>query len=195
MNRTAQINRKTSEVEIELKLDLDGTGKIEIETGIGFLDHMLDLMARHGQLDLTVRARGDRQVDDHHTVEDVGIVLGEAIDTALGDAQGIRRYGSALLPMDDTLAQVAIDLSGRGLAVLPTPFDGQIGGFDAQLIDEFLIALSRSGRFTLHASLLWGTNRHHRAEALFKGLGRALADAVSRDDRVDGIPSTKGTLR
>ncbi len=195
MNRTAQIDRKTSEVEIELKLDLDGIGKAQIETGIGFLDHMLEGMARHGQFDLAVRAHGDRQVDDHHTVEDVGIVLGKAVDVALGDARAVRRYGSALLPMDDALAQIAIDLSGRGLAVLPTPFAGQIGGFDGQLIDEFLIAFARNGRLTLHASLLTGTNQHHRAEALFKGLGRALADAVTRDDRLDGIPSTKGTLR
>jgi len=195
MNRTATVARTTREVEIKLQLTLDGGGETKIDTGIAFLDHMLDLLAWHSRFDLAIDAQGDREVDDHHTVEDIGIVLGEAFDTALGDAKGIRRYGSILLPMDEALAQVAIDASGRGLAVLPTPFDGRIGAFDAQLIDEFLIAFARSGRLTLHASLLAGTNRHHMAEALFKGVGRALAEVVKRDGSSEEIPSTKGVLR
>ena len=195
MNRTATLARNTLEVEIELKLNLDGYGETKIDTGIGFFDHMLELLACHGRFDLALTARGDREVDDHHTVEDVGIALGEAFDIALGDAKGVRRYSSILLPMDEALAQVAIDASGRGLAVLSTPFDGRIGAFDAQLIDEFLIAFARSGRLTLHASLLAGTNRHHMAEALFKGVGRALAEVVKRDGASEEIPSTKGVLR
>ncbi len=195
MNRTTTLTRRTREVEIKLQLSLDGAGATQIDTGIGFLDHMLDLLAWHSQFNLTIAAKGDRQIDDHHTVEDVGIALGEAFDKALGDAKGVRRYGSTLLAMDEALAQVAIDASGRGLAVLPTPFDGRIGTFDAQLIDEFFIAFARAGRFTLHASLLAGTNRHHLAEALFKGVGRVLADVVKRDGISDDIPSTKGVLR
>lgn len=193
--RTAVVIRETTEVRIELTIGLDGVGTTSIETGIGFFDHMLTVLARHGRFDLSVRAKGDLNVDEHHTVEDVGIALGEAFDQALGDASGTRRYGSALLPMDEALAQVAIDLSGRGLAVLPTPFDGSVGAFNAQALDEFMIAFARSGRLTLHARLLAGINRHHCAEALFKGLGIALAESVDRTGRIDGIPSTKGTLR
>jgi imidazoleglycerol-phosphate dehydratase len=193
--RTARITRNTREVEIALSLDLDGRGDAQIDTQIGFFDHMLELFARHARVDLDVSARGDRRIDDHHTVEDVGIALGEAIDRALGDACGIRRYGFALLPMDEALVRIALDLSGRGLAVLDTPFDGTIGAFDAQLIDEFLVAFARSGRLSLHATLLAGTNRHHMAEALFKGLGRSLAEAVAPDPRFDDVPSTKGVLR
>ena len=195
MNRTATVARHTREVEIKLRLTLDGGGETKIDTGIAFLDHMLDLLAWHSRFDLAIHAQGDREVDDHHTVEDVGIALGEAFDTALGDAKGIRRYGSILLPMDEALAQVAIDASGRGLAMLPTPFTGRIGTFDAQLIDDFLIAFARSGRLTLHASLLAGTNRHHMAEAIFKGIGRALVEVVKRDGASEEIPSTKGVLR
>ena len=195
MNRTATVARNTREVEIELRLNLDGQGETKIDTGIAFLDHMLHLLAWHSRFDLTIAARGDREVDDHHTVEDIGIALGEAFDSALSDAKGIRRYGSILLPMDESLAQVAIDASGRGLAVLPTPLDGRIGTFDAQLIDEFFIAFARAGRLTLHASLLAGTNRHHMAEALFKGVGCALAEVVKRDGACGDIPSTKGVLR
>ena len=195
MNRTATIERATREVKIELRLNLDGRGQATIETGVGFLDHMLENMARHAGFDLMIRAQGDIEVDDHHTVEDVAIALGEALDRALGDARGVRRYGFCLLPMDEALAQVALDLSGRGLAVLSTSLDGQIGTFDAQLVDEFFLSLARSGRFTLHASLLAGMNRHHCAEALFKGVGRALAEAVERLDGRDAIPSTKGVLR
>ena len=193
--RKSSAQRKTNETNISLSINLDGTGKHNISTGIGFFDHMLTLLAWNSQFDLTITARGDRQVDDHHTAEDVGIALGEAVDAALGDASGIARYGWILLPMDEALAQVAIDASGRGLAVLTTPFDGAIGGFDAQLIDEFLIAFARSSRLTLHASLLAGTNRHHMAEALFKGVGRALAAVVRRGDTPEQIPSTKGVLR
>lgn len=195
MNRTATVERKTREVEIELRLDLDGEGTTQIDTGVGFFDHMLEAMARHARFDLTVTARGDTQVDDHHTVEDVGIAFGEALDRAIGDRVGIRRFGASLLPMDEALAQVALDLSGRGLAVLSTSLDGRIGAFDAQLVDEFLLAVARTGRLTLHASLLTGTNRHHCAEALFKGVGRALGDAVELVDGSDAVPSTKGVLR
>lgn len=195
MNRTATVERVTREVEIELRLNLDGQGLAAIETGVGFLDHMLEAMVRRARFDLAVTARGDTHVDDHHTVEDVGIAFGEALDRALGDARGVRRYGFCLLPMDEALAQVALDLSGRGLAVLATPLDGRIGAFDAQLVDEFFLSLTRSGRFTLHASLLAGTNRHHCAEALFKGVGRALGEAVERLNGCDEIPSTKGVLR
>ncbi|MCK5584790.1 imidazoleglycerol-phosphate dehydratase HisB [Candidatus Bipolaricaulota bacterium] len=196
MNRTAKIKRITREVEVELQLNLDGQGDTQLDTGIGFLDHMLDLLAWHSRFDLAITAKGDREVDDHHTVEDIGIALGEAFDCALGEAKGIRRYGSILLPMDESLVQVAIDASGRGLAVLATPFDGRIGAFDAQLIDEFFIAFARVGRLTLHASLLAGTNRHHMAEALFKGVGRALAEVVMRDEGASAeVPSSKGVLR
>ena len=195
MKRSAVIDRETTETAVKLELELDGRGNVVIDTGIGFFDHMLEQTARHGRLDLAVRASGDRRVDDHHTVEDVGITFGEAVDRALGESRGIRRYGWALIPMDEALAQIAIDMSGRGLAVLPTPFDGAIGSFDAQLIDEFLHALARAGRMTIHARLLAGHNRHHRAEALFKGLGVALREAVSLDGESGEIPSTKGVLR
>ena len=193
-SRTATRRRATSETDITLTLTLDGTGQATLDTGVGFLDHMLNAFARHGRFDLQVLASGDLHVDDHHTVEDVGWVLGEALSEALGDRAGIARFGSSLLPMDEALAQVAIDLSGRSLCAFDAALGGKIGGFDAELIREFFLAFSRTGGLTLHARILAGENRHHMAEALFKGLGRALDEATCLDSRIDGIASTKGSL-
>ena len=194
--RSAEIKRKTAETDIELKLNLDGTGKSAIQTGVGFMDHMLTLFARHGRFDLDVICRGDTMVDDHHSVEDIGICLGAAIAQAVSDKRGIRRYGSMLLPMDEALMLCAIDLSGRSLlrfqAQIPTE---QIGMFDTELVEEFFLALTRSAGMTLHMRMLDGTNSHHIVEAMFKALGRALGEAVSIDARLGGeIPSTKGVL-
>ena len=196
MQRCAEISRVTAETDIRLSLCLDGTGKADIDTGVGFLDHMLTLFARHGRFDLTVRCKGDVHVDDHHSVEDVGICLGQALAQALGDARGITRYGQMLLPMDEALVLVALDLSGRsclGYALeLPTE---KVGSFDTELVEEFLLALTRTGRFTLHVRSLAGKNTHHIIEGCFKGLGRALRQAVAIDPRCAGeIPSTKGVL-
>lgn len=193
--RTATIERTTKETAISLTLALDGHGEHAITTGVPFLDHMLSHVAVHGLLDLTIQARGDIQVDDHHTVEDVGIVLGQAIEKALGERRGIRRYGDALVPMDEALALVAIDVSGR--AVLGWDVDSpseHIGDFAVELLEEFFHALVREGRLTIHVRLLAGRNAHHIAEAIFKALGRALRQAVEVDERRTGIPSTKGQL-
>ncbi|MEX0776396.1 MAG: imidazoleglycerol-phosphate dehydratase HisB [Phycisphaeraceae bacterium] len=197
MPRTATIHRKTNETDITVELNLDG-GSYRHETGVGFFDHMLDHVARHGRLGLTITAKGDRHIDDHHTVEDVGIVLGQAIDKALGDKKGIERYGFASVPMDEALARVSLDLSGRAalvMAVQPPEFvqmPAKIGGFDTQLVREFLTALSQNGRFNCHVEVPTGDNYHHIAEAIFKALGRALRQAVAITG--DAIPSTKGTL-
>jgi len=193
-NRTATIRRTTSETDIEITLNLDGAGKSTIDTGVGFFDHMLAAFARHGQFDLQIHANGDLDVDSHHTVEDVGWVLGQAVCEALGDRGGIARYGSSLLPMDEALAMVVLDLSGRSLCAFDAPLDGRIGSFDAELVREFFLAFSRSGALTLHARMLSGSNRHHMAEALFKGLGRTLDEASTRDPRINGAASTKGVL-
>jgi imidazoleglycerol-phosphate dehydratase len=194
--REAQLERQTAETEVTVHLDLDGTGQWEIETGIGFLDHMLSHVAVHGLLDLSVRAQGDLHVDAHHTVEDVGIVFGQALRQALGDRAGIVRYGQSLLPMDEALALVALDVSGRGLFCGELPFvSSQVGGFDTELVGEFLRALALHAGLTLHVRLLAGENTHHQIEALFKGLGRALRQAVARDPgRTGAVPSTKGVL-
>jgi imidazoleglycerol-phosphate dehydratase len=194
--RTATVNRATAETKIALSLNLDGTGKSEINTGVGFLDHMLTLFARHAGYDLTVVCEGDTYVDDHHSVEDIGIVLGQAFFEALGDKGGICRYGDMMLPMDETLILCAVDISGRAClrfdAGMPTE---KIGTFDTELVEEFLLAFVRSAGVTLHVRQLDGKNSHHIVEALFKGLGRALAAAVRIDpDRRDEIPSTKGSL-
>jgi imidazoleglycerol-phosphate dehydratase len=195
MSRTAQIQRKTAETEIELELDLDGSGRSEIKTGVGFLDHMLDLLARHGALDLRVAARGDLHVDQHHTVEDTGICLGQAIRQALGDKAGIRRYGHFTLPMEETLVTVAIDLSGRYAlafnAPLPSP---KIGAFDSELLEDFWQAVAANCLCNLHVMLHYGRNSHHIAEAVFKASARALRMAVEHDPRMTGVPSTKGVL-
>ena len=194
--RSATITRRTAETDIRLTLSLDGTGKASVQTGVGFLDHMLTLFARHGRFDLTALCRGDTQVDDHHSVEDVGIALGEALMQALGEKRGIRRYGSMLLPMDEALALCAVDLSGRACLRMQAAFPYQkIGTFDTELVEEFFAAVSRSAGMTLHLRQMDGTNSHHIAEAMFKAFGHALGEAVSIDARLgDEIPSTKGVL-
>ncbi len=194
-HRRAEVKRKTKETEIHLKIDLDGSGKYLIETGLPFFDHMLSLMAYHGRIDLSIQAKGDLPVDGHHTVEDVGICLGEAIRKALGEAKGIWRYGSGMVPMDETLVTVALDLSMRPLLVYHVKLKrSRIGSFDLELVEEFLRALSNHARMTLHINLLYGRNSHHMVESIFKGLGRALREAVAMDRRAKGIPSTKGVL-
>ncbi len=193
--RSASIDRKTSETEITLKISLDGEGKSSIRTGIPFFDHMLTLFSKHGLLDLDVEAKGDIEVDLHHTVEDVGLALGAAFTKALGDKSGIRRYGSAYVPMDEALARVVVDCSGRPYLAYEVPRGVEaIGLFPFQLVEEFLRAFSVQAGLTLHVSILAGRDAHHMAEAIFKALGRALDVAVSHDDRVKGIPSTKGVL-
>ncbi|MCA8878770.1 MAG: imidazoleglycerol-phosphate dehydratase HisB [Rhodobacteraceae bacterium] len=194
--RTASVTRTTAETDIAVALNLDGTGSYDIATGVGFFDHMLDQLARHALIDLDVRAKGDLQVDDHHTVEDTGIAIGQALSRAVGDKRGIRRYGACLLPMDDTLVQAALDLSGRPYLVwqvdFPTP---KIGSFDTELVREFFQALSTHGGITLHVTRQSGLNSHHIAEAAFKAVARALRDALEIDPRKgDAVPSTKGTL-
>ena len=194
--RSAQIKRTTAETAIELSLNLDGTGAGKIATGIGFMDHMLTLLARHARMDLSVTCKGDTWVDDHHSAEDIGICLGSAIAQTVGDKRGIRRYGSMLLPMDEALVLCALDLSGRSClrytAQIPTE---KIGTFDTELVEEFFQALVRSAGMTLHIRQMDGTNSHHIVEAMFKAFGRALREAVSIDESLGGeIPSTKGVL-
>jgi imidazoleglycerol-phosphate dehydratase len=194
--RKGSVRRATSETKIELSLDLDGNGKAAISTGVGFFDHMLELFARHGLIDLTVTAKGDLHVDDHHTVEDVGIALGQAFREALGDKKGIARYASLDLPMDETLTRIAIDVSGRPFLVFRTAFATQkIGTFDTELVREFFQAFAMNAGITLHIETLYGANAHHMAESCFKGLARALRAAIALDPREAGrIPSTKGAL-
>jgi imidazoleglycerol-phosphate dehydratase len=195
MPRSATINRETGETKIDLSLDLDGTGKAEIATGVGFLDHMLTLFAKHGLFDLTVNAKGDTHVDDHHTVEDMGICLGQAFKQALGDKAGIVRYGSLSLPMEETLVTSAVDLSGRVWFVDKTSFPSEkIGTFDTELVREFWQAVAANVPMNLHLVLHHGSNSHHIAEAIFKGTARALRQAVARDPRQSGVPSSKGVL-
>ncbi len=194
--RTAKIARKTAETEISVELNLDGSGSYDCKTGVGFFDHMLDQLARHSLIDMTVKATGDLHIDDHHTVEDTGIALGQALASALGDKRGIRRYGSCLLPMDDALVRAALDLSGRPYlvwnAAMPT---AKIGTFDTELVREFFQALATHGGITLHVEALHGINSHHIAEAAFKAVARSLREAVETDPRkADAIPSTKGAL-
>lgn len=193
--RKAEITRETKETQITLALALDGEGKHETATGIGFFDHMLDLFARHGLFDLSVQAAGDTQVDAHHTIEDVGICLGQALLQALGDRKGLRRYGSSDVPMDDALARVAIDLGGRGALVYKVEFPTEkTGEFDTVLVEEFLHAFAMNGAFNLHVEVPYGKNSHHIAEAIFKALAKSLDWATQIDERVHGVPSTKGTL-
>jgi imidazoleglycerol-phosphate dehydratase len=195
MNRTAAIRRETNETQIELRLDLDGTGKTDVGTGVGFFDHMLTHLGRHGLFDLHVAAKGDLHVDAHHTVEDVGICFGKALVQALGDKAGIRRYGSAIVPMDETLVTSAVDLSGRHFLVWNAAIANEtLGTFHASLAEEFWRAVSSAGLFNLHVILHHGRNTHHVVEAAFKATARALRDAVELDPRVAGIPSTKGVL-
>jgi imidazoleglycerol-phosphate dehydratase len=194
--RKAAITRATAETDIAVEIDLDGTGTYDNRTGVGFFDHMLDQLARHALIDMKVSAKGDLHIDDHHTVEDTGIALGQALAKAMGDKRGIRRYGSCLLPMDDALVRAALDLSGRPFLVwnvaMPT---AKIGTFDTELVREFFQALSTHGGITLHVDMLHGVNSHHIAEAAFKAVARSLRDALEVDPRkADAVPSTKGTL-
>ena len=196
MTRQAELTRKTAETEVTVTLDLDGSGTYDNATGVGFFDHMLDQLARHALIDLGVQATGDLHIDAHHTVEDVGITLGQALAQAMGDKRGITRYGACLLPMDDALVRAALDLSGRPYLVwnvaMPT---ASVGDFDTELVREFFQALSTHGGITLHVDLLHGLNSHHIAEAAFKAVARALRDALEVDPRKgDAVPSTKGTL-
>ena len=194
--RTAEINRTTAETNVCLRLELDGTGLSQIATGCGFLDHMLTLFARHGRFDLSVQCKGDTYVDDHHTVEDVGICLGDAFAQALGDKCGVTRYGSMLLPMDEALILTSVDLSGRGLLCFGLQVPAQkVGTFDTELVEEFFIALARRGDMTVHIRQLAGNNSHHIIEGAFKSRARSLGEAVSVDPRFPKeIPSTKGVL-
>jgi imidazoleglycerol-phosphate dehydratase len=195
MKRTAHIHRETGETKIDLALDLDGSGRADIKTGVGFFDHMLTLLARHSLIDLTVQATGDLHVDAHHTVEDVGICYGQALAQALGDKSGIRRYGDATVPMDETLVTAAIDLSGRPLCIWRADVPGEIlGTFNAGLAEEFWRAVSSNGALTLHIICHQGRNTHHIVEGIFKASARALRQAVEIDPRVSGVPSTKGVL-
>ncbi|MEM8656072.1 MAG: imidazoleglycerol-phosphate dehydratase HisB [Pseudomonadota bacterium] len=194
--RSSTLTRTTAETDISVSLNLDGTGQYDNDTGVGFFDHMLDQLARHALIDMTVRCKGDLHIDDHHTVEDVGIAIGQALSQAVGNKKGIQRYGSCLLPMDDALVRAALDLSGRPFLVwnvdLPT---AKIGSFDTELVREFFQALSTHGGITLHVDMLHGINSHHIAEAAFKAVARALRIALEVDARVaDAIPSTKGSL-
>ena len=193
--RTASVTRVTRETDIELSINLDGTGKADIDTGIGFFDHMLDSFARHGLFDLTVKVKGDLNVDDHHTIEDTGIVLGTAIREAVGDKKGIRRYGSCMLPMDETLVLSAIDLSGRPYLVFNADFStDRMGDMGTQMVHEFFYAVSYSAAMNLHLKVLDGFNDHHKAEALFKAFAKALDQAVQYDPRITDVLSTKGSL-
>ncbi len=195
MGRKAKIGRKTKETEVMVELNLDGSGKHRVDTSIPFLDHMLSLFSAHGLMDLKIKARGDREVDDHHTAEDLGICLGSALKQALGAKEGIHRYGSAFVPMDESLASVHLDLSGRPCLVFDLPFRRRkIGDFDTELVREFFQALVNNAAVTIHARVAYGSNGHHMVESLFKALGRALRQAVSRDEKIKGVPSTKGRL-
>jgi len=196
MMRSASVSRRTAETDVNLSIALDGTGKAEISTGVGFLDHMLELFARHGLFDLNVKVTGDLHVDQHHTTEDTGIALGQAILKALGDKKGITRYADIHLPMDETLTRIALDISGRPFLVFRTSFPTEkIGAFDTELVREFFQAFAVQAGLTLHVETLYGENSHHIAESCFKGLARALRHAVAVDPREEGrVPSTKGTL-
>jgi imidazoleglycerol-phosphate dehydratase len=195
VSRTSQIHRTTGETDVQLSLDLDGTGAGERTTGVGFFDHLLDAVARHGGLDLDVGVDGDLETGSHHTVEDTGIALGQALDEALGDRAGIRRYGHAVVPMDEARASAALDISGRPF----TCFDGEfpverVGDFETELTEEFFRAVANAAKLTLHVRIEAGRNAHHMVEASFKAFARALREAVEDDDRVEGVPSTKGVL-
>jgi len=195
MNRTARLERNTAETKISASIDLDGKGAVSVSTGIPFFDHMLDLFARHGFFDLTVKAEGDIGVDNHHTVEDIGIVMGLLVNEALGDRKGIVRYGHAVTPMDETLSEVSLDLSNRPYLVYHVPDNlGMCGAFDTRDVKEFLQAFSVKGGMNLHVNVRYGDNPHHIIESVFKALGRALDRAVARDGRISGHHSTKGVL-
>lgn len=193
--RTGKVQRETTETDISLEICLDGSGKGEISSSIYFLDHMLNLLARHGLMDITLKGKGDTNIDDHHLVEDIGICMGEAIKKALGDKKGINRYGEATIPMDESLCSVSIDISGRPYLIYNVEFkDGTIGNFDPSLLREFFKSFSDHSGITLHINLIYGINNHHIAEAVFKATAIALRRAVTINNRIDGIPSTKGSL-
>lgn len=193
--RRAEIERKTAETQISIKLNLDGEGTCDIATGIGFLDHMLTLLAKHSFMDLTVKAKGDLEVDSHHTVEDIGIVLGEALREALGDKAGIHRYGNCFIPMDETLAQACLDFSGRPFLVFGAEIPKiQLGNYDTEMTEEFFRAVAMHCGLTLHIRVLYGSNVHHIIEAIFKAFARAVAEATAVDPRVKGVMSSKGVL-
>jgi imidazoleglycerol-phosphate dehydratase len=195
MERTAKVIRKTNETDIKLQLAIDGEGQSNIETSVPFLNHMLDLFTKHGQFNLTVDATGDIDIDDHHTSEDIGICLGQALREALGDKKGIKRYGNSFVPMDEALAQVVVDLSNRPHFEMRAEFPSQkVGTFDTELVHEFLWKLALEARMNLHVIVPYGHNTHHIIEAIFKALGRALDEATTVDPRVKGVPSTKGML-
>ncbi len=195
MNRRGHVDRSTKETQIDVNLSLDGEGQTTLHTGVPFLEHMLDLFAKHGQFDLALRAIGDIQIDDHHTVEDIAICMGRAIDIALGDRIGIRRYGNAFVPMDDSLGQVVIDLSGRSHLEFRAEFaSNRVGGFDTELVHEFFWKLALEGRMNIHVILHYGRNTHHMIESLFKSLGRSLNEATRIDPKIKGVPSSKGVL-
>lgn len=194
-NRKGEAVRSTGETEVAVEIDLDGSGKVQVDTGVAFLDHMLGQVARHGLMDLKLDARGDLEVDFHHLVEDVGIALGQALGLALGGKEGLERYGSAFVPMDEALAMASVDCSGRGLLVFDPPLPaGKVGEFDTELVEEFFRALAHNAGLTLHLQVLRGKNAHHVIEALFKACGRALGQATRLNQRVKGVPSTKGVL-
>ncbi|MCR2803933.1 imidazoleglycerol-phosphate dehydratase HisB [Paenibacillus soyae] len=193
--REASVTRKTNETDITLKFAVDGTGEVKLETDVPFLNHMLDLFAKHGQFDLTVDAKGDIDIDDHHTVEDIGICLGQTLREALGDKRGIKRYASVFVPMDEALAQVIVDVSNRPHFEYRAQYpSSQVGSFTTELVHEFLWKLALEARITLHVIVHYGQNTHHMIEAVFKALGRALDEATTIDPRVQGVPSTKGVL-
>lgn len=193
--RRAEIERKTAETQISIKLNLDGEGKCDIATGIGFLDHMLTLLAKHSFMDLTVKAKGDLEVDSHHTVEDIGIVLGEVLQEALGDKAGIHRYGNCFIPMDETLAQVCLDFSGRPFLLFGAEIPKiKLGNYDTEMTEEFFRAVAMHCGLTLHIRVLYGSNVHHIIEAIFKSFARAVAEAAAVDPRVKGVMSSKGVL-
>jgi imidazoleglycerol-phosphate dehydratase len=193
--RSAEVHRNTLETQVRVKLDLDGGGTAQLATGIGFLDHMLDQIARHGMVDLEIEAKGDLHIDAHHTVEDVGITLGQALAKAIGDKKGVRRYGHAYVPLDEALSRVVVDLSGRPGLVFEVPFvRAAIGEFDVDLVREFFQGLVNHAAMTVHVDALRGDNAHHQAETVFKAFGRALRMAVEADPRATGVPSTKGSL-
>ena len=193
--RMAKIERMTNETKVWVEIDLDGEGKAEIDTGVPFMDHMLDLFTKHGLFNTSIKAKGDTYIDDHHTTEDIGIVLGQAVKEALGDKKGIKRYGNAFVPMDDALAQVIIDISNRPHLEFRAQFPTQkVGDFDTELVHEFLWKFALEARMNVHVIVHYGANTHHMIEAIFKALARAIDDAITKDDRVKGVPSTKGLL-
>ncbi len=193
--RKAEVERQTAETSVRVSLTMDGTGKVQVDTGVGFFDHMLTTLLKHARFDATVWARGDTHVDDHHTVEDTGIVLGQALDKALGDRKGVQRFGSAIVPMDEALVLCAIDLSGRGNAFVQLPTEGKVGSFDVELAAEFFRAFAVNGRFTLHLKVLAGENKHHILEAAFKACAVALREAVAVvPELAEEVPSTKGVI-